>query len=116
MLETKAAKSLTLAEERGRAALASGNFKRAKAARAELATARAELLETQNRIRREAKRAANVLYPEVASLAEIRASLREGEALVMYGLYRRSIALVVTPKQARRRGRDRGGVRGVRRS
>ncbi|MCZ6574710.1 MAG: CHAT domain-containing protein [Planctomycetota bacterium] len=101
IVEAKAEKGVAAAEERSRAALASGKLKRARAARKELAAARAELFDAQNRIRREAKRAANVLYPTVKPLAEIQAALRADDALVVYGIYRRSLALVVMKHGAR---------------
>jgi hypothetical protein len=70
--------------------------------RAALDSARARLEDVLERIQREAKCAANVVYPEAATLASIRAALREGEALVVYGLLsRHAMALVVTAGSAR---------------
>ncbi len=101
VIETKAEKGLALAEARLRVAAGSGKFKQARAARKEVVAARTELFDAQNRIRREAKRAANVLYPTVKPLAEIQAGLGDDEALVVYGIGRRSLALVVEKKSAR---------------
>ncbi|MHC4731339.1 MAG: CHAT domain-containing protein, partial [Planctomycetota bacterium] len=54
------------------------------------------------KIQREEKATANLLYPKADSLAEIQVSLREGEALVLYALLRMEpLALVVTTKKAR---------------
>jgi len=99
--EARARKAVAAAEERIRSARKSGNFKEARAAREAVDEARTALFDVQNRIRREAKRAANVLYPTVKSLAEIQATLREDEAFVAYGLFRRSLALVVRSDGAR---------------
>jgi CHAT domain-containing protein/Tfp pilus assembly protein PilF len=54
------------------------------------------------RIQREEKAAANVLYPKADSLEEIQASLRKDEALVLYALLKKdALALALTTKEAR---------------
>jgi CHAT domain-containing protein/Tfp pilus assembly protein PilF len=83
-------------------AVAAGDRAAIATARAELDRSRDQLLDVIARIQRDAKRAADVLYPKARALEEIRGGLREGEALVLYGLFRRDpLALVVTSREAR---------------
>jgi len=90
------------AEERYRKALATRKRKATRTARKELRKTRAALLEVAQRIRREAKLAAKLLYPEANGIDEIRAALRPGEALVSYALFPHgSLALVLTQAGAR---------------
>ncbi|MFI5402073.1 MAG: tetratricopeptide repeat protein [Planctomycetota bacterium] len=99
--EAKARAGEALAAKRHAAALARGE----RHPRAELESAQARLQEVIARIQRQAKAAAGVVYPEADSLEAIRGRVREGEALVLYGLFpEASVALVLT----------RGGTRIVR--
>jgi len=68
----------------------------AEALRAELGAARRDLFEIMERIQREAKNAADLLYPEPVPLASIQSAIAEGEALVLYGPQERvATALIV---------------------
>ncbi len=67
-----------------------------------LAVARDAVQDAVERIQREAKAAAQVAYPRPASIEDVRASLREGDAFVLYGTGRTgAVALVVTPTKER---------------
>jgi len=79
-----------------------GNRKRIRAARAALDRAREQVLDVVARIRRAAKAAVDLSYPEPARLAAARAVLRADEALLLYGeAADEAVALVVTKKGAR---------------
>ena len=72
------------------------------AARKELGAANIAWREAVERVQREAKAAAAVLYPRAASLAEIQGALRPGEAMVLYGRPgAEGVALVATAGEAR---------------
>jgi tetratricopeptide (TPR) repeat protein len=85
-----------------RAAVIEGKVDRIREARAALDTARRAAEDVVRRIQRDARAAADVLYPRADSLDAVRRRVREGEALVLYGLARKeATALVVTPKAVR---------------
>jgi len=98
------------AEARGREGLAQRRLAQARAlgqraeiakARADLETARVALQDVAQRIRRESGFGARVLFPEPATLRELKETLRPDEALVLYMLQEaRAHALVVTPERA----------------
>ena len=70
----------------------------------DLQAARAKVAEAVERIQRDAKRAARVIYPEAAPVAYLRGFLAAGEALVLYGLASKddpAHALVLTTGEAR---------------
>jgi tetratricopeptide (TPR) repeat protein len=70
--------------------------------RADLDTERDAVAGVIDRIQRDAKRAADVVYPKAAALSAIQSRLGEEEALVLYGLFPEdAMALVVTGKDAR---------------
>jgi tetratricopeptide (TPR) repeat protein len=72
------------------------------AAKARLEKAHAGLFAVIERIQRESKAVADVVYPKAAPLVAIQASLAAGEALLLYGVgQNRATALVVTAKAAR---------------
>jgi CHAT domain-containing protein len=88
-----------------RRAVSDGDLNAARARRAELDEATAEVREIADRIQREAKRGAGLVYPRARSTAQVRAALSEGEALVEYAsLGPVDVALVI----------ERAGVRVVR--
>jgi CHAT domain-containing protein len=96
--EAKARATEALAAKRHAAALARGE----RHSKAELEGAQAKVQDVIAKIQRQAKAAANVVYPEADSLERIRGRVREGEALVLYGLLPdASVALVVTRAGAR---------------
>jgi tetratricopeptide (TPR) repeat protein len=69
--------------------------------REELRASRARVEEVVARVRREAKGATSVVYPEPLSLAAVQGGLGGGEALVLYHLEdEEGIALVITAKSA----------------
>jgi CHAT domain-containing protein len=69
---------------------------------AEVEAARGAIVAAHRRIQREAKAQADVLYPEAAPLAEIQATQRGNEALVLLGLFEKeSLALLVTAGEVR---------------
>jgi len=81
--------------------------RRIKTARRELAAAHDAVREVVARIQRSQKAAAGVLYPKPASLAEIQAALREGEAYVAYAKLPKAyvwVALIVTRARAKFHG------------
>ena len=87
---------------RYRDALDAGGLASARAGRAAYETARGGVRQVIERIQREAKAAAQLVYPRAASLAELRAGLAKHEALVTYAvLSDRTLALVVTRAGAR---------------
>ena len=70
----------------------------------ELKAARAGVIDAVECIQREAKRAAQVVYPVAATVKDIRGFLAPGEALVLYGLVERddiAYALLLTRGDAR---------------
>ncbi len=98
--EARAAESVAIA--RLRRARKEGDAQAAATLEGDLGAARERLRDAIARIQREAKAAADVLYPRADSLDEIRGRLRPGEALVLYGLcLEESMALVVTPEGGR---------------
>jgi len=93
--ESVAAHLLTRAPEGGRR-------KEIRLRRTALAETREEVREVIQRIQRKAKAAADVLYPEAASLAKIRGLLHPGEALALYALTEtEALVLVVTRDEGR---------------
>jgi len=83
-------------------ALRAGKREETRAARASLEAARGKLLDVVAKIQREAKAAANVVYPKADPLKEIRATLAGNEALVLYALLsEEAVALVVKRDGAR---------------
>ncbi|MCC7136963.1 MAG: CHAT domain-containing protein [Planctomycetes bacterium] len=85
-----------------RKALDGGDLAATKARRAELEAAQEQVSAVVSRIQREAKAGAAIVYPEAATLDEIRATLETGDALVLYALFEKdAVALVV----------ERGGAR-----
>jgi hypothetical protein len=79
-------------------AIGAGDRARAKGCREEFDRAQAGLEEAIARIQREAKAAAELAYGRVDPLDDVRARMRPGEALVLYGP---EMALVVTNESAR---------------
>ncbi|MHC5030633.1 MAG: tetratricopeptide repeat protein, partial [Planctomycetota bacterium] len=68
----------------------------------QLEAAQAGVVEVIQRIQREAKAQAALVYPKADSLEDIQSALRADEALVLYALMEKeSVALVVTPAKAR---------------
>jgi len=68
----------------------------------EVEAARAGILDVVQRIQREAKAEADLVYPKPSSLAQAQATLHRGDAMVHYALLKeKSIALVLTTKDAR---------------
>ena len=93
--ETAATKAL-------RRAIQGGDLGAIAAAKKGLDAARAEVGDVVASIQREAKAVADVAYPTADSLDVIRGRLREGDALVLYGLTSTdAFALLVTAKDAR---------------
>jgi len=98
--EAQARAAEALALDRHRTALQSGS--RAQDTRKALDEARGRVADVIERIQREAKAAAGLVCPKVASLAEIQGRLRENEAVVLYALYgEEALALVVARENAR---------------
>ena len=96
-------------------ARASGKLEEVRARRRELNAAGERVRNAIERIRREAKAAAGVVYPEADSLAEIQARLQGGEALVLYGLFREeAVAFVI--ERARTRAVALGATETIRRA
>ncbi len=82
--------------------LSAADVEERRAARDRLGRARARTREVVERIQREAKAAANVIYPEPDALAAIQARLAPEEALVLYALtWDAALALLVGRDQAR---------------
>jgi len=93
---------VTAARARLERALRRGDRDAARAARAAVDEANRSLLDAVSRIRRAAKRPADIWYPQAATLAEIQAALAPDEALVLYGLLaKKALALVVRRSHAR---------------
>jgi CHAT domain-containing protein len=85
-----------------RRALAEGDRSEIAKWRVAAEAAHGKVLDLLARIQREAKAAADVLYPKAKPLQEIQGLLSEGHALVLYGLLPEdALALVVTGKSAR---------------
>jgi CHAT domain-containing protein/Tfp pilus assembly protein PilF len=100
--EAEAQAAETVARKLYLRALDRGEREEVQLRRRELEQAREARKEVIEKIQREEKAAANVLYPKADSLEEIQASLRKSEALVLYALLEKgSLALVVTTKEAR---------------
>lgn len=77
-------------------------LKRIRAAKAELETAQNALLEAVDRIQREARGSAGLLYPDPVTVEQLQKVLRPGEAYVAYSaLDEAGVALVVTPETLR---------------
>ena len=71
-----------------------------EAAWKQLQAVRDEVVEITARIQREGRQRAALIYPRIAGLAAIRATLREGEALVMFlEGFKQVVALVVDREQ-----------------
>jgi len=105
---------MKLAESRHEEAQRARDLKAAQARKKECDAASGALNDVIQRIQREAKAAASLLYPKAASLEEIQGALADDEAIVLYDLPRRlpagekspplakrTMAMVVTRKQAR---------------
>ena len=87
---------------RYRQALDTDDLKGARAGRADYEDARQGVKVVIERIQRESKAAAQLVYPRAASLAELRAGLAKNEALVTFATFSdRTLALVVTRAGAR---------------
>ncbi|MCC7137430.1 MAG: tetratricopeptide repeat protein, partial [Planctomycetes bacterium] len=101
--ETKARSAETRAVAALRKALDGGDLAATKARRAELEAAQEQVAAVVSRIQREAKAGAAIVFPEAATLDEIRATLEAGDVLVLYALFEAgdAAALVV----------ERGGAR-----
>ena len=85
-----------------RRALDAGSRVEAQARRSEVEAARDQVSTAIARIQRRAKEGAALVYPEVATLDEVQATLRKGDVLVLYGLLKEEvIALVETSADAR---------------
>ncbi|MHC4137291.1 MAG: CHAT domain-containing tetratricopeptide repeat protein [Planctomycetota bacterium] len=83
-------------------ALRAGKRKEIRAARTALQAAHKKLLEVVAKIQREAKAAANVVYPEADPLERIRVRLSGNEAMILYALMsEEAVALVVRRAGAR---------------
>ena len=81
-----------------------GDLAAIRARDAELNAARADVVEVVDRIQRESKRAAEVVYPEASKLTDMQGFLAAGEAFVLYGLSEGegdAYALVLTKGAAR---------------
>jgi len=85
-------------------ALDGGDLAASRARAEELKAARARVLDVAERIQREAKRAARIVYPETLPVDDIQRTLVAGDALVLYGLAEKDAAahaLVLTKSEAR---------------
>jgi len=95
--ESVARRAESLALTRYRRAVRSRNRKKIHARRAQLGQARDALRLVIERIQREAKAGAALVYPAPDDLARLRSRLRAGEAMVSYAiLEKETLALVVT--------------------
>ncbi len=84
------------------AARAKGDVSETRTRRAALTAAKSASVAAVERIQREAKWAASVLYPTAAPLERIRATVAPEEALVLYGMFEgEALALVVRREEAR---------------
>ncbi len=100
--EAGARSKVTAAVSAQRRALDGGDLDRIRTAAADLRAARAAVADVVERIQREAKAAASLLYPRPDDLAAVRGRLGAGEALVLYGSGGdEAVALVVTVDRAR---------------
>jgi CHAT domain-containing protein/tetratricopeptide (TPR) repeat protein len=82
--------------------LDAGDLAATRARHREMAAAQEAVGSAIERIQREAKRAASVLYPRAASLEVIRSTLQPAEVLVLFALTdTMAVALVVTAREAR---------------
>ncbi|MCZ6574424.1 MAG: CHAT domain-containing protein, partial [Planctomycetota bacterium] len=100
--EMKARSRLRGARAKLEEAEKSGDLQESMDRKADLNAARDDLKQTIESMQREAKAAAQVLYPHAAPLKEIQGWLGDGEALVLYGLFSEdALALVVTAGGAR---------------
>ena len=85
-----------------RVATASGVRSQLRTAREALELARRRHLLAQERIIREAKAGASLLWPDPEPMAAIQNRLRSTEAVVLYGVFEEAaLALVLTPTEAR---------------
>jgi CHAT domain-containing protein len=95
------AREAAAAKEYARA-VAEGSVTGTRDAQSVLAERQAAHADVIQRIQRDAKAAASVIYPRADSLTTVQGRLDEGEALVVYALCRElSLALVVTRRDAR---------------
>lgn len=100
--ERAARLSAAAAQAKLERALREDNLKRIRETEGELTAARDGLRAAIRRIRAEARDAADLVYPETASLGEVRATLGRDEAMVLYTVVGNGMfALVVTPEGAR---------------
>ncbi len=91
-----------VAAKRHGAALRGGKRDAIREARRDLDRGQEKVGEVIAKIQRQAKTRASVVYPEADSLDAIRGRVREGEALVLYGLLsEEAVALVITRGEAR---------------
>ncbi|MCC7136960.1 MAG: tetratricopeptide repeat protein [Planctomycetes bacterium] len=100
--ESKARASETRAVAALRKALDGGDLAATKARRAELEAAQVEVAAVVSRIQREAKAGAALVYPEAATLDEIRATLDAGDVLVLYALFEKEAAALVVEREGAR--------------
>jgi CHAT domain-containing protein len=85
-----------------RIALDAGALSEIRAKRSQYLAARDAVRQAIERIQREAKAAADLVYPTAAPLAQIQGGLEDAEALVLFGFPgERGVALVVTAEEAR---------------
>ena len=85
-----------------RAAMRAGNRAEIRARRAEVEAAQEKVSGVIARIQRDAKAGASLIFPQAATLDEIRGTLAAGDALVLYGVFEiEACALVVTKAEAR---------------
>ena len=100
--EMKARARLRAARAKLEQAEKAGDLQESMDRKKDLDAARDDLKQAIESMQREAKATAQVLYPEAAPLKEIQGWLRDGEALVLYGLFSEdALALVVTAGDAR---------------
>jgi CHAT domain-containing protein/Tfp pilus assembly protein PilF len=100
--EQGARASLAAARARQDRANGTGNRAEIQAAHEELERAQSRMLEKVAEVQRAAKAKADVAYPRARPLGAIRGRLRDGEALVLYGLTPdSSVALVATREGSR---------------
>ncbi len=85
-----------------RSSLDAADLQATRAFRAQMESTQEAMGAVIERIQREAKRAASVLYPAATSLDAIQSTLASEEAMVLYALTdTQALALVVTAKEAR---------------
>ncbi len=102
MEEARARATEAGAQEAHTAALDRGVRAEIRVTKKTLADAQSKVGEVIERIQRQAKAAASVVYPKADALDVIEGRLKPGEALVLYGVFSETaLALVVSAKEAR---------------